>query len=39
LAAADGKPKIAAHHVGLENGTVELALQVLAPRHRCCRHP
>jgi hypothetical protein len=28
---ADGKPKIAAHRVRLENGMVELALQVLAP--------
>lgn len=31
LAAADGKPAIAAHKVRLENNTVELALQVLAP--------
>jgi hypothetical protein len=29
--AADGKLKVAAHPVRLENGTVELALQVLAP--------
>ena len=28
---ADGKPKVAAHRVRLENGTVELALQILAP--------
>ena len=26
-----GKPKVAAHRVRLENGTVELALQILAP--------
>jgi hypothetical protein len=31
LAAAAGKPKAAAHRVRLENGQVELALQVLAP--------
>ena len=31
LTAADGKPKAAAHLVRLENGLVELALQVLAP--------
>ena len=31
LAAPDGKPKTAAHALRLENGQVELALQVLAP--------
>jgi hypothetical protein len=30
-ASADGKPKVAAHQVRLENGVAELALQVLAP--------